>query len=72
MPERVGQHGDLAVGGGANAVFDDSPDLEGAGEGGLYVVDRDVQMHRRPMTVIGSELRAGADRTGLLAQQIDR
>jgi hypothetical protein len=72
VAERVGKHGDLAVGGGVDVVLKGGAGFERAGDGGCDVGDRDVEMHRGPVAIVGSGLRAGADGVRGLAQQIDR
>ena len=49
MAERIGQHGDAAVGRVPGGRYELPPGPHPAGDGGVDVVDRDVEMERRPV-----------------------
>ena len=72
MAERIGQHGDPSVGRVLGRGLELGAGRDSALDGGVDVVDDDVGMDGRPVPAVAPGVTAGADRAGILGQEIDR
>src|SRR5215211_9103448 len=69
MSERVSEHRNLAPCFSADCLLDHGARRLSAREPDLDFIYDDVEVHRRPVPLIGAAALAGTDRTGLLAQK---
>jgi hypothetical protein len=72
MAERIGQHGDPAIGRVLGRDLELGARRDSAFDGGVDVVDDDVGMDRRPVPAVAPWVATRADRARRLGQQVDR
>ena len=72
MAERVGEHGDSAIGGILGRCLQLGTRTDGPLDGGIHVIHDDIGMNRRPVPRVAPLVAARACGAGRFRQEIDR